>query len=278
MKVFVSWSGNLSQAVAAIFDQYLPCMIQDLDVFMSKHDIGSGIRWATKLASELDESNFGIMCLTASNISSPWVLFEAGALTKHMEGRACGLLIGELAPADVAGPLAQFQHRRFLEDDVKALIEDINAKLETPLPTQQLQMIFQKWWPDMISEYETVINAVEETSSTESGRGDRDILEEILSLSRSTAEAVYARRTAIRDDHADHLLRLVVSRLPADYRRVFVRIWERKADGDTRGAQQIAKKNPEAVSSLVDLGIAKFEDDELMIHSYFRMLSPTEFE
>jgi len=29
MKVFVSWSGELSKAVAEILRKYLPCMIQD---------------------------------------------------------------------------------------------------------------------------------------------------------------------------------------------------------------------------------------------------------
>ena len=88
MKIFISWSGDLSQRVAEILDNYLPAMIKDLKTFLSRH-IQSGSRWNLELMKELSESNFGILCLTSENLNSAWLLFEAGALTKHVEGRAC---------------------------------------------------------------------------------------------------------------------------------------------------------------------------------------------
>jgi hypothetical protein len=120
MRIFISWSGPLSQRVAEILDKYLPLMIQDLKIFLSRH-IESGSRWNLELARELSESSFGILCLTSDNLNSAWLLFEAGALTKHVEGRACGLLIGMLRPVDISGPLSQFQHRAFSRDDFYAL-------------------------------------------------------------------------------------------------------------------------------------------------------------
>jgi hypothetical protein len=74
MKVFISWSGASSKAVAASLRKHLPLILQGLDCFMSKHDLESGARWAQELAEELDESNFGILCLTHESLKSPWLL------------------------------------------------------------------------------------------------------------------------------------------------------------------------------------------------------------
>src|SRR5207253_2371159 len=82
MKVFISWSGPASRDVATALRKYLPCMLQGLQVFMSQHDLESGSRWAVGLTSELSETNFGLICLTPDNLLSPWLLFEAGAITK----------------------------------------------------------------------------------------------------------------------------------------------------------------------------------------------------
>jgi len=117
MKVFISWSGASSKAVAASLRKHLPLILQGLDCFMSKHDLESGARWAQELAEQLDESNFRILCLTHESLKSPWLLFEAGSLVKHSHGRACGLVIGNLDATDFEGPLAQFQHRKYEQID-----------------------------------------------------------------------------------------------------------------------------------------------------------------
>jgi hypothetical protein len=179
LRVFISWSGSLSKETAESLRDILPCMLQGVDVFLSQHDIESGSRWALELASALQESSFGIICLTPSNQTSPWLLFEAGALTKHMSGRACGLLLGGLRAADVSGPLAQFQHREFSMAGVLSIINDVNAKSDSPLKDTQVKMVFDKWWPDLESAYDRHLNAAKDVISAPR-RMDRDILEEIL--------------------------------------------------------------------------------------------------
>ena len=85
MKVFLSWSGEKSQAVAEQLRHWIPCVIQTLEPWMSKHDIRAGMRWANELGGRLSETKFGIVCLTKSNTSAPWILFEAGALAKTVD-------------------------------------------------------------------------------------------------------------------------------------------------------------------------------------------------
>jgi hypothetical protein len=153
----LSWSGDLSQRVAEMLRKYLPIMLQDVDAFMSKHDVQSGARWSSELSHELETSSFGVLCLAPENLQSPWLLFEAGALTKHIEGRACGLLLRQLKPTDVTDPLSQFQHQALSTDGFFALLRDINTKLQKPLDPTQLELVFDKWWPDVDREYQDAL-------------------------------------------------------------------------------------------------------------------------
>src|SRR5258708_1755565 len=108
VKVFISWSGDLSRALAVELRQWLPMVVHQVDAWISGREIGPGQRWALALGRELAESHFGIICLTADNLESPWILFEAGAVSRSLEARVVPLLFG-IKPSDLAGPRAQFQ-------------------------------------------------------------------------------------------------------------------------------------------------------------------------
>jgi hypothetical protein len=54
MRVFVSWSGEASHHVAKALKEWLPNVIQAVDVFLSSEDIAKGSRWFHELSSVLD--------------------------------------------------------------------------------------------------------------------------------------------------------------------------------------------------------------------------------
>lgn len=197
MKVFISWSGEPSRRVANLLRKYLPCMIQDLDPFMSQHDLSSGGRWTEQLSKELEQSNFGIVCLTPDNLQSPWILFEAGALTKHVEGRACCLLLRGLGLADVSGPLSQFQNRTFSREEFQKLLSDMNALLEGSLEKANLQMIFDKWWPDLDEEVTAALADPELDAPIEHKRDQSDVLEELLLRVRNIQRSLETRSSTV---------------------------------------------------------------------------------
>lgn len=189
MRVFISWSGHASRAVAELLRTYLPCMLQDIHPFVSSHDLASGARWSIELSKELDEATFGIICLTPDNLHNDWVLFEAGALTKHVEGRACCLLFQRLGPADVSGPLAQFQNRKFERSEFAKLLADLNRLLPVPLPQPSLEMIFEKWWPDLEANVQAALARL--PSQSESTRREpNDIFDELLLRVRNIQKQV----------------------------------------------------------------------------------------
>jgi hypothetical protein len=165
---------------------------------MSQHDLESGSRRGLELAREPGEASFGLICFTRSNLLSPWLLFEARALTKHLDGRACALLLDGLRPTDVAMPFAQFQNRAFSKEEFVALVHDLNRKLELPLDGEQLPLVFEKWWPDPEREYTAVISRKVVNSADAPSRGERDILEEILLRVRDLNPGSGGRQSALR--------------------------------------------------------------------------------
>jgi hypothetical protein len=187
MKLFLSWSGDLSRRAAESLHRHFPLIIQGLEPFLSAHDIESGARWTETLTNTLDESSFGILCLTPDNLDSKWLYFEAWALTKHYEGRACCLLLRGLQMPDVPPPLSQFQNRSFTKNEISELLRDINKRADHPLALDALDTLLSKFWPDLESEYEAAIAAVSQAGLKKKHRDNRDLLEEILLQVRSLA-------------------------------------------------------------------------------------------
>jgi hypothetical protein len=178
MKVFISWSGERSQAVAQALRDWLPNVIQAVEPWMSETDIAKGARWGFDMARELDETRVGIICLTPENLNAPWILFEAGALSKTLEDTyVCPYLL-DVRPADLEGPLAQFQAATAEEEDTRKLVQTINRALgDEALAEERVNDAFRVWWPQL---QERLASTPAAEGEQETGRSDREILEEML--------------------------------------------------------------------------------------------------
>lgn len=164
-RIFLSWSGEPSRTVALALKQWLPNVIHALDPWMSDKDIRAGDRWSAEISQALATMSFGVMCVTSVNRASPWLHFEAGALAKSLEaGRVYPYLI-DLAPAELTGPLAQFQSVRADREGTFRLLESIGRLIEPPMDTGRLQASFNKWWPDLEVQLSGLPEASEQLAS-----------------------------------------------------------------------------------------------------------------
>ena len=193
MKVFISWSGDTSKAIAEILREWIPSVIQAVKPYFSPDDISKGSRWSSDIAQELQDCSVGLLCLTAENLEAPWIMFEAGALSKSIPlGRVCPLLFG-IEPSDVKGPLVQFQAAPFSKDEMKKTMKMMNGSLgDESLETGILNGVFEKWWPDL---EDRVKKALEDNQLPDKlqVRNDRDILEEVLDHVRTTTRKISGR-------------------------------------------------------------------------------------
>lgn len=183
MKIFISWSGPRSAAVAQLLHEYLPMINNAFDPWLSSLDIDKGSRSASEIAQALIAAKAGIICLTPNNLNAPWILFEAGGIAKTVDKPlACTLLVG-LQPSDVSKPLGEFQHTRLQEKDLLHLVKALNkgagdiARRDT-----EIEKAFKLCWPEL---RERLKNLPEDGPSERPQRSQTDMFAEILDTMRS---------------------------------------------------------------------------------------------
>ncbi|MEZ5691959.1 MAG: TIR domain-containing protein [Rickettsiales bacterium] len=190
MKVFLSWSGDKSHKVALVLKDWLPSVIQSIVPYVSSEDIDKGARWSSDIAQELEDSTFGILCVTKENLSAPWLNFEAGALSKTMDKSLVCPFLFNVKRSEVEGPILQFQSTIFEKGDIKKLVQTLNAaSAPNGLSEEKLNEAFDVWYPQLEKKLKGLPDIADETESLESNNGNLDsyshIFEEILDLSRT---------------------------------------------------------------------------------------------
>ena len=106
-------------------------------------------------------------------------------------------LLFDLDTSEVTGPLVQFQQARFSRLEMKRVVETINAELsDQRLEPAVLDEVFEMWWPKLEA---TVARILGQAQAPSAIRSDRDILEEVLSVTRTFAKS-HLRSEARRID------------------------------------------------------------------------------
>jgi TIR domain len=199
VKVFISWSGEKSKAVAAALNGWIPEVLQYATPFMSDTSIEAGTRPMAVIERELGDTKFGIICVTSDNYMEPWLNFEAGAISKKLgleETRVAPLLV-DLDTNDVNTPLKQFQMNKLDKEGVYDVIRSINTKaLEDGegLDEPRLTSALERCWPDLHLKIEAAkaISPSLDVKRTPDEKMD-DVLESVLLL---TNEVRNLRRQA----------------------------------------------------------------------------------
>lgn len=181
MKVFISWSGKRSKALANCLKEWIPLIVQNAKPWVSDKDISAGDRWAQAIAGELKSSNFGILCITPENLSSEWILFEAGALSKAMQDAKVIPLLFGLELSDLGGPLSQFQALKVDEAGMLNALKAINDVSETKTDEATIEMLVPALW----SQFKEKLDQIPDKQDLEKHmRPQTEILEDLVSQVR----------------------------------------------------------------------------------------------
>jgi hypothetical protein len=195
MKIFISWSGARSHAVAEHMSGWIKCVLQASDPWLSSRDIDRGAIWFSEINEQLSSTSAGIVCLTQENKNKPWILFETGALAKGItSNRVCTFLV-DLQPADLQDPLAQFNHTLPERASMWGLVRSLNGLLmDRKLDERILLTVFETYWQQFIDGMNNALTNFPELEQPEP-RADADILIEILSTTRSLSHRVREMET-----------------------------------------------------------------------------------
>jgi TIR domain len=217
LKVFISWSGTLAEAVTNVLRDWLPKMFDNINPWASDVDIVAGTRGFEEIKKALDDSDFGIIVITPENMEKPWLNFEAGALSKRLDGdpeRVVPLLVNFDNPYQLKTPVGQFQAVMLNEDGMRRLCRSIASSMDLPLST--ISARFEWAWPDLAKS----IDAAKERAGNQPeppSLDEKDLLKQLLArvdaLQRTesrpqTAPSRPKRPQTVTDEEIDAALRI----------------------------------------------------------------------
>lgn len=207
MKLFISWSGIRSRRIAERLNEFLKAFLQGSEPFFSDGDIDKGVRWFDTISTQLEQTNFGIICLTKENRSSPWIHFEAGSLAKNLDmANLCPILFG-LDHSEIEGPLAQFQLTAFNKTEIYRVCTVINSKLERKLEDRTFNKLFDTLWYEAEKEITQIIDD-DLPELQVSGKSNKEILEDIWHQVRRIS---YTETQALNDKFTEQLIDAISS-------------------------------------------------------------------
>lgn len=183
MKIFLSWSGNRSKAVALALREWLPLVLHYAEPWLSDRDIQAGERWSHEVGSELEASNFGVICLTKDNLEAPWILFEAGAISKAISASAVCPYLLDADFREISGPLSQFQAKKTDRRSTLELVQAVNARASEKVEDARLEELFDALWSRLEQKLQQVPDS--QAESQLEVRPETEVLEELVETVRT---------------------------------------------------------------------------------------------
>lgn len=157
MKIFLMCSGSSSLQVARALHQFLESIVYDVEYYLYTESIEPGTLWDPALVKSLSESPVGIACMTPDSLRSDWIHFESGSIASAARDRSrvIPFLVG-VRVEDLSTPLKRFSALSTSEDDVRKLVQVVNALRPSPAPSEALTRLFGKFYPDFADSLKSV--------------------------------------------------------------------------------------------------------------------------
>jgi hypothetical protein len=182
MRVFLSWSGDRSRAVAELLDTWLRTTVQACRPWISNM-IEGGASWVTEINENIRDTPVGVLCLTKQNLDRPWVLFEAGAMARGLPSQRVIPLLIDIAPEDLKGPLHQFNGVRVDEAGIRKLMSTVNSATgPAALAPEVLERVFQVNWPIFQQGLEQALRQFPEVAVAGTAVPEETRLDQIIDL------------------------------------------------------------------------------------------------
>jgi hypothetical protein len=197
LQVFISWSGERAHSVAKVVKTWLPDVVRNAEPWLSSEDLQKGLQWLPELNKNLSATGFGLIVLTAENKNAPWLVFEAGVISKALPDKNCCPLLCDLKQTDVSGPLAQFQGTTLSsKEDMLKLVKTMNdASGSSKVDDDRLTKWFNMSWEDFARRTSEITTAkkTDPSPAAKAGPTERELIEEVLQTVRRLAIEPRAR-------------------------------------------------------------------------------------
>lgn len=151
MRVFLSWSGDRSRAVADVLNDRLPDVVHSVDPWMSKDRLVAGLEWFPQIRQAVEECDSALLVVTPENQAQPWLNFEAGAFA--LASRAAVPLLVGMDESELQGPLTKLQAVSITDE---ALMEELLVGFAAVDQVTPARRAFTRLWPEILQAVENV--------------------------------------------------------------------------------------------------------------------------
>lgn len=158
MKIFIGWAGETGHAIATVLGDWIPSVIQAVETYVPPEDTRTEAGRMSTALKEATQSSFGILCVAPGDTKAPWMNFEAGVLSQHLDvSRVIPLLVGVDRSELADGPLARFPSAPYEKDEVYRILDLVNENMvEMKLRPERLRSTFDLWWPKLEMDVESI--------------------------------------------------------------------------------------------------------------------------
>ncbi len=259
MDIFISWSGDRSKQAAVALKSWLEIVFDSLTIWISTENILVGTRWAETLSETLDKSNFGILCITPENLRAPWLIFEAGALSKSVKKGSVVPLLYDLSSSDIPFPLAQFQTAVADRAGAISIVKALITRHGDDAPNEaRIIKRAEALWQSLETDW-AKIPPLDHLSSPAETSLDRAILDEMLLILRRMSQAGESpvRKTPEGRDES----------LSTTLRKQLVAHQERLAELRASGQRHLERFNdlPTALEEAIQWSTRRIEELEIAL-------------
>jgi len=194
MKIFISWSKKYSGEIAKIMQDWLKeAFDSKISTFISSEGIGSGTDWYRKISDELDECELGVLILTPENINSPWIMYEAGALSNK---KAIIPILFERSSERVEGPISKRNHITYSKEGFKKLLIDMNDHINAGVSTKALNAFIETEWDNLKIKIDPLVELAKIALPTIEREGLKNTKQDGVDLSTNSVFSV-SRQTSV---------------------------------------------------------------------------------
>lgn len=193
LEIFISWGKEPADQIANLLRKLISKIFpEEVSVFVSdspNHGIESGEDFRISLKSKLQKSDFGILILTEYNYGRPWLMYEAGALSKAEHARVVPIVFSEVE-RKMESPINSFNHLKNTFDDFLKLMITIKKRYHnsTEINSEQnLKTNLSNYWNNFDKNYKIIMNSFAEVKIPEdsglvsyTARTREDYLTELL--------------------------------------------------------------------------------------------------
>lgn len=182
--------------MALLLREWLIRVLQYSEPFVSSKDISKGAQWLVTISDQLTDTSEGIVCVTPTNVESPWLNYEAGALAKTTGQTAVRTVLLGLGPGDLpaGAPLSNFQHTNGIDPiEMWSLIESIHLRSEMAGGNlERIRWAFDQAWPDLQAKLEAVVLGPDMATKAADSRDEQSLIKDVLQEVKGISIAVAA--------------------------------------------------------------------------------------